>query len=78
MNYTTGRNEAWKAKNIYDLAGNVWEWTVECNSLAEFRVLRGGSYIFSATDCCVSCRFGNTGPSYTNVDCGFRVALYIK
>ncbi len=78
MNYTTGRNEAWKAKNIYDLAGNVWEWTVECNSLAEFRVLRGGSYIFSATDCCVSCRFGNTGPSYTNVDCGFRVAFYIK
>ena len=27
---TTGKNEAWKAKNIYDLAGNVRELTMEC------------------------------------------------
>ena len=26
-NSTTGRNEAWKANNIYDLAGNCWEFT---------------------------------------------------
>ena len=25
----TGTNEAWKANNIYDLAGNIWEWTLE-------------------------------------------------
>ena len=25
----TGTNEAWKANNIYDLAGNVWDWTLE-------------------------------------------------
>lgn len=26
---TTGRNSAWKTNNIYDLAGNYWEWTQE-------------------------------------------------
>ena len=26
---TTGRNSAWKTNNIYDLAGNCWEWTQE-------------------------------------------------
>ena len=27
----TGTNEAWKANNIYDLAGNVRDWTLEAN-----------------------------------------------
>ena len=27
----TGTNEAWKANNIYDLAGNVYEWTLEAD-----------------------------------------------
>ena len=29
FNSTTGRNSAWKTNNIYDLAGNCWEWTQE-------------------------------------------------
>ena len=28
----TGYSEYWKAKNIYDLAGNTWEWTTEVYS----------------------------------------------
>ena len=37
----TGSNGAWKANNIYDLAGNCREWTQEaCN--ADGRVYRGG------------------------------------
>lgn len=36
----TGTNEAWKANNIYDLAGNVYDWTIEA-SLTDFRVSRG-------------------------------------
>ena len=43
MNFTTGRNEAWKAKNIYDLAGNYEEWTMESSMAAPQRKIRGGS-----------------------------------
>ena len=37
-----GANDNWKTKNIYDLAGNVWEWTYESNSSG--RINRGGKY----------------------------------
>ena len=37
---TTGRNSAWKTNNIYDLAGNCWEWTQEAYSTYG-RALRG-------------------------------------
>ena len=39
----TGSSENWKANNIYDLAGNVSEWTQEA-SVASYRALRGGVY----------------------------------
>ena len=30
FNSTTGQlNSAWKIKNLYDIAGNCWEWTQE-------------------------------------------------
>ena len=35
-------NEYWKANNIYDLAGNVYEWTQEKYSKGVARVFRGG------------------------------------
>ena len=40
----TGWNEYWKANNIYDLAGNAWEWTQECYSTGSYRARRGGYY----------------------------------
>ena len=39
----TGSSENWKANNIYDLAGNVWEWTQEANYTGS-RADRGGNY----------------------------------
>ena len=39
----TGYSEYWKANNIYDLAGNCYEWSQEANA-ALFRVDRGGYY----------------------------------
>ena len=46
----TGSSENWKANNIYDLAGNVWELTQEAGSTG-YRADRGGGY-------------GNNGSSY--------------
>ena len=37
---TSGKNEAWQANNIYDLAGNYCEWTQEAHS-ANIRIHRG-------------------------------------
>ena len=37
----TGSDEEWKAKNIYDFAGNVWEWTQQGYDWYA-RVCRGG------------------------------------
>ncbi len=37
----TGYNETWKANNIYDLAGNISEWTKEKYSIEDVRAIRG-------------------------------------
>ena len=37
----TGSQDAYSTKNIFDLAGNVYEWSLEANQTA-LRVLRGG------------------------------------
>ena len=39
----TGYNEMYKVKNIYDLAGNIWEWTLEAYGTNN-RIKRGGRY----------------------------------
>ena len=79
VNYTTGKSETWKAKNIYDLAGNVTEWTMEGQANSS-RMVRGGPWSWFETGVPVSSRSVNspswTGDSLQNV--GFRVTLYIK
>ena len=41
----TGASEYWKANNIYDIAGNIWEWTQEKYSTGTSRAVRGGIYV---------------------------------
>ena len=41
LNSTTGSNDNYQMKHIYDLAGNVYEWTMEAASSAYDRVGRG-------------------------------------
>ena len=70
-----GFSENWKTKNIYDLAGNVWEWTSEAyNSLL---ISRGGSCSCGGSDYPVSYR-NYIGASYIADSIGFRPRLYIK
>ena len=61
------------SKNIYDLAGNCWEWTMEAHSTSS-RVERGG-YYHNVTP--VSLRVGYSPTDY-NDDYSFRPTLYIK
>ena len=89
-NESNGQN---KIKNIYDMAGNMWEWTTEVGNhnsslvllteeqtqTAEFAVIRGGSFSWNGNKTPISCRNGVYGASTSNyVDFGFRVGLYIQ
>lgn len=71
----TGVFNETRANNIYDLAGNVWEWTTEAYNTTN-RVGRGGDYSNGGSDSPASSR-GNRAPSYRNFYIGFRLALYL-
>ena len=64
-----------KVKNIYDLAGNVFEWTME-SSYTYGRVIRGGSYNYSGSDDPASYR-SDGYPSKSSPRVGFRITLYL-
>ena len=71
----TGSNSNYKLKNIYDMAGNLYEWTMELNGVDA--VARGGSYLTVAVNTPASYR--NSTFDYGNIaQYGFRVALYIN
>ena len=80
----TGSVENFKLKNIYDLSGNMWEWTTEVGkrgtTSGSFAVLRGGSfYHYGVPDEYPLCyRGGDRSTAYTHVSVGFRVVLYIN
>lgn len=69
----TGSDPTDVSKNIYDLAGNCLEWTMEADG-NKSRVQRGG---FCDDDSPISERT-STKPSLTSEISGFRIALYIK
>ena len=73
------------ACNIYDMAGNMWEWTTEtgkhdskATDATNYAVLRGGSFYYDGSDYPVSGRTGSNSASAYYIDIGFRVVLYIQ
>ena len=80
-------------KNIYDMAGNMWEWTTEVGNhstieallteeqatKATYATFRGGSFDDYGVGSPVSRRDGNgSASSDRSINIGFRVILYIQ
>ena len=73
---TTGSTEATNLQNIYDIAGNVWEWTLEKTSDDSNPCAgRGGSFVDGGSDNPASSR-GNRDTWSSGIDFGFRFSLY--
>ena len=73
---TTGATERNSKMNIYDLAGNVWEWTLEKSTYTNAPCAgRGGRYTNDGSFSPASNRvIGST--SFSDYTVGFRPALY--
>ena len=69
-----GKNQV---KKVYDLAGNVDEWTMESN-YTDGRVYRGGDYIHKGSEYPASVRISSYPSGSDYVDIGFRPTLFLK
>ena len=85
----TGASDYTKVNNIYDMAGNMWEWTTEVGdhsvtnsdptkTTGNYAVLRGGSFYDNGGSGPVSNRDGDNDASWSSFNIGFRVVLYIN
>ena len=72
---TTGATEATNLQNIYDIAGNVWEWTREFYTTSNQCVYRGGSYVYEGSRVIAKYR-NNYITSYSDSSLGFRIGLW--
>ena len=65
-----------QVKKIYDLAGNVWEWTMESFNTYR-RDSRGGNYYLAGSSEPASVRY-NSPPSGSDSTFGFRPTLFLN
>ena len=73
---TTGASDTNSKYNIYDLAGNVYEWTLERSSYTNRPcAIRGGVFSVAGSTVPASYR-GELYPTDSGVNFGFRCALY--
>ena len=73
---STGASETFSKQGIYDLAGNVWEWTLEYTAISSYPcAIRGGSYYYTGSGGPAAYR-SNYYTTYYNDYFGFRLSLY--
>ena len=72
----TGSNSSYSVNNIYDMAGNVFDWTLEANN-TNCRVRRGGYCLLTASRTPASYR-GYDVPTRSDNYTGCRSTLYVK
>ena len=73
---TTGGTEQSKVMNIYDIAGNVWEWTLENTSNTDsLCALRGGSFGTTGSNIPAASR-SSLSTALSGYGTGFRVSLF--
>ena len=74
---TTGTSEQNKVMNIYDVAGNMWEWTLEkpFNTFYGSCSYRGGCFYNTGSDTPASFRYSGKA-DHGDGSIGFRVSLF--
>ena len=73
---STGASEIFSKQGIYDIAGNVWECTLEYTSHSDKPcAFRGGDYTYRGFFTPAAYRTYDSATSY-DLNSGFRVSLY--
>ena len=74
---TTGADSSFSVQNIYDIAGNVVEWTLENTSSTDYPCARRGGVFDSAGSFSpAALRYDNYSTGFSNFRVGFRVSLF--
>ena len=73
----TGSNSSYSVNNIYDMAGNVYDWTLEAG-FTDCRVTRAGVYSLAASDNPASDRGGGYPDGGSGSFRGCRSTLYVR
>ena len=73
---TTGADTSFSLMNIYDMAGNIWEWTLEKVPSSDAPCARRGGCFEDSSSTYPANYRRNGSNSYSYCYTGFRVSLY--